>query len=74
MPELLASQVEATTLVLSTLSEVRAELVRLRREVSEAAEEEGDRILAADTHPFSRWQDQPISPEEQYQRVMDTHQ
>jgi glutamate---cysteine ligase / carboxylate-amine ligase len=73
-PELLASQVEATTPVLSTLSEVRAELLRLRCEVSTAAEEEGDRILAAGTHPFSRWQEQPISPGEHYQRVMDTHQ
>ncbi len=60
--ELLTSQVEAMTPVLSTLSEVRAELRRLRCEVSEAAEEQGDRIVAAGTHPFSRWQEQTITP------------
>lgn len=72
--ELLASQVEAISPVMSTLDEVRAELVRLRCEFSEAAEEDGNRIVSAGTHPLSAWQDQPITPGEHYQRVLDTHQ
>jgi glutamate---cysteine ligase / carboxylate-amine ligase len=73
-PELLSSEVEAMTPVLSTLSEVRAELLRLRREFSEAADEEGDRVVAAGTHPFSRWQEQTVTPGEHYRRLVDNHQ
>jgi carboxylate-amine ligase len=73
-PESMTSQVEAMTPVLNALSEVRAELLRLRCEVSEAAEEEGDRLVAAGTHPFSRWQEQKITPGEHYRRLVDNHQ
>ena len=61
-PELRTSQIEAMTPVCRTLSEVRAELLRLRRAVIGAAEGEGARISAASTHPFSHWQGQPITP------------
>jgi carboxylate-amine ligase len=73
-PELMASQVEAMTPVLSTLSEVRNELLRLRCEVSKAAGEEGDRLVSAGTHPFSRWQEQQITPGEHYERLVENHQ
>ncbi len=53
VPELLTPQLEAMTPVCRTLAEVRTELSRLRREVSEAAAKEGGRIAAASTHPFS---------------------
>ncbi len=56
VPELRTSQIEVMTPVCRTLSEVRAELSRLRRRVIEAAEGEGARIAAASTHPFSHWQ------------------
>ncbi len=73
-PELLASQIEAISPVMSTLDEVRAELIRLRCEVAQAAEEEGDRIAAAGTHPLSTWQEQSITPGEHYQKVVESHQ
>jgi carboxylate-amine ligase len=74
VPELRTSQIEAMTPVCRTLSEVRAELSRLRREVIGAAEEEGCRIAAASTHPFSPWQEQPVTPKERYERIVEREQ
>src|SRR5215210_8069979 len=73
MPELLTSQVEAISPVCRTLAEVRAEISRLRREVNEAAAEEGSRIAAASTHPFSHWREQRTTPKERYKGVMETY-
>ena len=73
-PEMFASQVEAMTPVCRTIAEVRAELLRLRRAVIEAAEGEGARIAAASTHPFSHWQEQPITPNERYRRLAEREQ
>ena len=70
VPEMRASQVEALTPPCRTLAEVRSELVRLRRGVIEAAAKEGLVVAAASTHPFSHWQDQPIIPEERYQKIL----
>jgi glutamate---cysteine ligase / carboxylate-amine ligase len=74
VPELRTSQIEALTPVCRTLSEVRAELLRLRRAVIEAAEGEGAWIAAASTHPFSHWQEQPITPKERYLRLVEREQ
>jgi carboxylate-amine ligase len=71
VPELHASQIEVLTPVCRTPSEVRAELLRLRRAVIEAAAKEGCQIAAASTHPFSHWQEQPIYPRERYLRIME---
>jgi carboxylate-amine ligase len=71
VPELRASQLEVLTPICGSLSEVRAELSRLRRGVIRAAEEEGVRIAAASTHPFSHWQDQPITAQERYERILE---
>jgi glutamate---cysteine ligase / carboxylate-amine ligase len=74
VPELHASQIEALTPVCRTLSEVRAELLRLRRAVIEAAAQEGFQIAAASTHPFSHWQEQPVTPRERYLRIVEREQ
>jgi carboxylate-amine ligase len=71
VPELRTSQIEALTPVCRTLSEVRAELLRLRRTVMEAAKKEGVRIAAASTHPFSHWQEQPITPKQRYKELVE---
>jgi carboxylate-amine ligase len=73
MPELLTSQIEAISPVCRTLAEVRVEISRLRREVKEAAEEEGGRIAAASTHPFSHWREQRTTPKERYKSVMESY-
>jgi glutamate---cysteine ligase / carboxylate-amine ligase len=74
MPELLTSQVEAISPVCHTLAEVRAEILRLRREVSEAAAKQGGRIAAASTHPFSHWQEQPVTPKGRYRNIVENYQ
>ena len=63
VPELLTAQIEAVSPVCRTLAEVRAEVLRLRREVNVAAAKEGARIAAASTHPFSDWRDERITPQ-----------
>ncbi len=73
-PEMLASQLEIKTPVCRTLAEVRAEILRLRREAVSAAAKEGARIAAASTHPFSHWQEQPVTPRERYRRMMGDYQ
>src|SRR5215218_1159724 len=52
MLELLTSQVEAISPVCRTLAEVRAEISRLRREVNEAAKQEGSRSPPRARTPF----------------------
>jgi carboxylate-amine ligase len=53
---------------------VRAELVRLRREVSAAAARQGNWIGAAATHPFSHWADQQITPKARYIGIAQDYQ
>jgi glutamate---cysteine ligase / carboxylate-amine ligase len=64
--ELYLSQIEIGTPVCRTLADVRAELVRLRRGVIEAAARDGCKIAAAGTHPFSHWEDQALTPKPRY--------
>ena len=68
--ELYLSQIEIGTPVCRTLADVRAELIRLRRAVIEAAVSHGCRIGAAGTHPFSKWQDQALTPKERYDGLL----
>ena len=67
--EIFLSQIEIGTPVCETLADVRAELVRLRRAVIEAARKEGSRIAAAGTHPFSHWGDQTLTPKPRYRQL-----
>ncbi|MDZ4864880.1 MAG: carboxylate-amine ligase [Gemmatimonadota bacterium] len=68
-PELHQSMVEIGTKVCHHPSEVRAELVRLRRLVMELAAKQGLCVAAAGSHPFSSWMDQEITPLERYMGV-----
>ncbi len=72
--ELLESQVETVTPVCHTLADVRAEVLRLRCGVIEAAEEEGNCIVAASTHPFSHWREQVVTPKERYRMLVENYQ
>lgn len=72
--ELMLSQIEIATPVCYTLAEVERELIRLRQGVIQAANALGREIAAAGTHPFSTWQNQPITPKERYQTLVETYQ
>ncbi|GAA6619987.1 carboxylate-amine ligase [Scytonema sp. NUACC26] len=73
-PEAQLSQIEIGTPVCRTLGDVRAELVRLRREVIAAAAIDGKQIAAAGTHPFSSWEQQQMTPKERYQDLLRDYQ
>lgn len=68
-PELHQSMVEVGTKVCHRPSEVKGELVRLRRLVMDLAAKSGLRVAAAGSHPFSTWMDQEITPLERYMGV-----
>src|SRR5205085_7964911 len=63
-PELHPSQLETNTPVGETLSDVRAAVIRLRRELVATVAAAGCRLAASGTHPFSAWTDDPtVNPE-----------
>ena len=68
-PEMYRSQVEIATTVCQSLSQVRQELTRCRKEVIDAAEKTGKAIAAAGTHPFSDWREQELTPKSRYQNL-----
>src|SRR5713226_5063006 len=73
-PELHQSMVEIGSTVCQTPSELRTELVRLRRVIMELAAKNGLKIAAAGTHPFSSWKVQEITPQERYVGVKEDMQ
>jgi carboxylate-amine ligase len=68
-PEFIQSQVEVGSHICRNMKEVRHELVRLRRTVSDLAESNGLRIAAASSHPFSEWADQRVTAGERYAKL-----
>lgn len=72
-PEFHASQIEMATPVCATLAEVRAQIVRARRALLDAAARDGHKIGAAGTHPFSGSAEQPFTPRERYQSMAEEY-
>lgn len=68
-PELQLAQLEVSTGVCARLSEVRAELTRLRRGLAAVASSEGAAIAAAGTHPFAHWTEGRITPTDAYLKL-----
>ena len=68
-PEFLQTQIEVGTRVCGSMAEVRAELVRLRREISAAAARRGVAIVAASTHPFGVWRRQRATRRPRYREI-----
>jgi carboxylate-amine ligase len=73
-PELYLSQIEIGTPICQSLADVRGEIKRLRRAVIAAAENQGNRIAAAGTHPFSHWEDQQLTPKARYVGIEQDYQ
>ena len=67
--ELLRSQIEIGTKVCNNVQEAREDLVRLRSNIKEVANSHGLEVIAASTHPFSRWQDQKHTRKERYDQL-----
>jgi carboxylate-amine ligase len=69
--EMHQSIVEVGTRICGDVRELREEIFRNRRELANAAERVGLAVAAAGTHPFSRWEDQIISPGVRYDNIVE---
>ena len=69
-PEMIQSQVEVGTGVCRNIQEARADITNLRSIISSLAEKNGLKIVAASTHPISRWQDQKVFEDERYELLV----
>lgn len=70
-PELHQSVVEVGTKICQNVPELREEILRIRRELTSAAERVGLAVAAAGTHPFSHWKDQILSPGVRYDSIVE---
>ena len=70
-PEMIQSQIEVGTGVCQNIQEARADITRLRAIISSLAQKSGLKIVAASTHPISRWQDQKIFDDERYELLIE---
>jgi carboxylate-amine ligase len=66
-PEMIQSMIEVGTGICKNIQEARADISRLRGIISMLARKKGLEIVAASTHPISRWQDQKIFEDERYE-------
>jgi glutamate---cysteine ligase / carboxylate-amine ligase len=69
-PEMIQSMIEVGTGICKNIQEARADITRLRSIISGLAAKTGLVIVAASTHPFSRWQDQKIYDDERYELLV----
>ncbi|MEZ4862886.1 MAG: carboxylate-amine ligase [Caldilineaceae bacterium] len=73
-PELHQSMVELGTPACQTIGQLHEELAKQRRFIIGLAEQKELAVVAAATHPFSRWLDQPVTPLPRYQGVLEEMQ
>jgi YbdK family carboxylate-amine ligase len=69
--EIGTAQIEVATPVCTTLAQVRAHLIRLRRTADAAVSRHGCRLLAAGTHPFGSWREQRLTPKARYIELLE---
>jgi glutamate---cysteine ligase / carboxylate-amine ligase len=69
-PEMIQSMIEVGTGICHNIQEARADISNLRGVIASLAEKNGLRIVAASTHPISRWQDQKIFDDERYELLV----
>ncbi|MDX6529903.1 MAG: glutamate---cysteine ligase / carboxylate-amine ligase [Blastocatellia bacterium] len=69
-PEMIQSMIEVGTGICKNIQEARADISNLRGIIASLAEKNGLRIVAASTHPISRWQDQKIFDDERYELLV----
>src|ERR687883_71118 len=65
-PEMIQSMVEVGTGICRNIQEARADITRLRSIVSHLARKQNLRIVAASTHPISKWTEQQIFDDPHY--------
>ncbi|HMO79474.1 MAG TPA: carboxylate-amine ligase [Pyrinomonadaceae bacterium] len=70
-PEMIQSMIEVGTGVCRNIEEAREDITKLRCIVSGLARRKGLAIVAASTHPFSKWSEQQIYEGDRYRLLID---
>lgn len=70
-PEMIQSMIEVGTGICANIQEAREDISNLRRIISNLANKKGMEIVAASTHPFSKWSDQEIFDDDRYKLLVD---
>jgi len=70
-PEMIQSMVEVGTGVCANIREAREDITTLRCIISDLAKRKGMAIVAASTHPFSKWSEQLIYDGDRYKLLVD---
>jgi len=70
-PEMIQSMIEVGTGVCANIQEAREDITKLRCIISSLAQKKGMAIVAASTHPFSKWSEQEIYDGDRYKILVD---
>ncbi len=70
-PEMIQSMIEVGTGVCRDIREAREDISTLRCIISSLARKKGMEIVAASTHPFSKWSEQTIYEHDRYKLLVD---
>ncbi len=70
-PEMIQSMIEVGTGVCANIQEARTDITSLRCIISDLARKKGMAIVAASTHPFSKWSEQEIYDGDRYKLLVD---
>ena len=63
--------IEVGTHVCETIADARKDVCEVRTGIIRLARENGLRVAAAGTHPFSDWRNQEIYPDERYHTIVE---
>jgi glutamate---cysteine ligase / carboxylate-amine ligase len=69
-PEMIQSMIEVGTGVCKNIAEAREDISKLRCIISSLAKKKGMEIVAASTHPFSKWSEQTIYEHDRYKLLV----
>jgi carboxylate-amine ligase len=69
-PEMIQSMIEVGTGVCANIHEAREDITKLRCIISSLARKKGMEIVAASTHPFSKWSEQTIFEHDRYKLLV----
>lgn len=70
-PEMIQSMIEVGTGVCANIQEAREDISKLRCIITSLARKKGLEIVAASTHPFSKWSEQEIYEGDRYKLLVD---
>lgn len=68
-PEFLKAQIEVGTKISARVSEARADLAALRKDLSAVVSEYGAALIASSTHPFANWAQQETTDHPRYTKM-----